>query len=309
MHNLTKALEKLDINIVFFWPVGVDWRPYKEKLLKQKNIDGVIVNGEGSIHHSATRPRAKYLAEIAEFYMQEVGAPCFLINSTICNNDEKTYRSLRKYKKIYVRESMSLNELENHDIRAEVSPDLSLYTPFKTFNKRENILVTDSVEKNISLVLKEFALEKDYMFYSMQSEKQQFLNRIKKKLKNILKIKQFYPARTKTKSVYPDNFLKMISSKKFIITGRFHTVAMCILTETPFLAVESNTPKISAMVKDVFGDANRVIKTKDLKAALTSANFAEFSKKEKENIATYKNNAIKKIDDMFSKINVEIRNP
>lgn len=44
-----------------------------------------------------------------------------------------------------------------------------------------------------------------------------------------------------------------------IITGRYHTATICLLTRTPFVAVESNTPKISALLQDVFGANERII--------------------------------------------------
>src|SRR3546814_13590228 len=36
-------------------------------------------------------------------------------------------------------------------------------------------------------------------------------------------------------------------------------VAYCLLTRTPFVAVESNTPKIGALLTDVFGERSRLI--------------------------------------------------
>ena len=54
-------------------------------------------------------------------------------------------------------------------------------------------------------------------------------------------------------------FIKWLCSKELVITGRYHTVTLCILTRTPFVAIESNTPKITALLKDVFDDNSRVI--------------------------------------------------
>ena len=36
-----------------------------------------------------------------------------------------------------------------------------------------------------------------------------------------------------------------------VVTGRFHTACMALLTKTPFLALNSNSWKIEALLKDV----------------------------------------------------------
>ena len=67
MENLLALLEKNDVEIVWTWDVSIDWRKYKSKIQNKPKVDAIIVNGEGTIHHSKDRKFAKALAEFAQF--------------------------------------------------------------------------------------------------------------------------------------------------------------------------------------------------------------------------------------------------
>lgn len=53
--------------------------------------------------------------------------------------------------------------------------------------------------------------------------------------------------------------MKRIQQSDGLITGRFHAVTYAIMCRVPFLAFESNTPKISYLVNDVGLNPSRVL--------------------------------------------------
>jgi hypothetical protein len=52
---------------------------------------------------------------------------------------------------------------------------------------------------------------------------------------------------------------------KLTITGRFHIVTLALPAYTPMIAIESNTPKISYILIDIFGDTERIKTISDLR--------------------------------------------
>lgn len=72
MQVLEEQLRSRNMTIAFSWPMGRDWRDGIRNFNVFNGIDAVIVNGEGSIHHSDTRDRAHYLTEIARFFFRKV---------------------------------------------------------------------------------------------------------------------------------------------------------------------------------------------------------------------------------------------
>lgn len=65
MQQLIAGLRGAGIEPAWFHPVREDWRTDPEAVPRKPFIDAVVVNGEGSIHHSATRQRAVYLSQVA----------------------------------------------------------------------------------------------------------------------------------------------------------------------------------------------------------------------------------------------------
>ena len=100
--------------------VGVDWRTFRPNSAIPA-IAGIVVNGEGSIHHSASRPRARYLSQLGNFAHDDLGVPAFLLNATISDIEDDVADELRAFDRIWVRESGSLAELRRAPSRARSS--------------------------------------------------------------------------------------------------------------------------------------------------------------------------------------------
>mgnify|MGYP000491212318 CR=1 FL=1 len=264
MENLTRLLELQEVEIVWTWPVGVDWRKHKRQIKSQSKVDAIIVNGEGTIHHSADRKHARALSEFANFAKIELQTPCYLINATLHNNSAEAYKNLKAYKLIYVRDKGSLAELKSFGLQGQYVPDL-------TFAKAGNYsykpsrpgCVIDTALKSEIPLLKKYCKEHDFDFRSMVVARPSNANFFKSPrpfVKNIIKwILGDHKVSTK-----PSSFIKYLAEHEIVITGRYHTVSMCLKNKIPFVAIESNTPKISFLLDDALHNHSRVIGFSDL---------------------------------------------
>ena len=111
MRTLTGGLAAHGMISAWSHRVGVDWRTFRHEIPRFPAIAGIVVNGEGSIHHSASRPRARYLSQLGNFAHDELGVPAFLLNATISDIEDDVADELRAFDRIWVRESGSLAEL------------------------------------------------------------------------------------------------------------------------------------------------------------------------------------------------------
>lgn len=261
METLIAQLRQRGIEPVFFWPMGQDWRGRADVEAALRTVDGVVVNGEGSIHHSARRDRAHYLTEIARFARRKAGIPAYLINSSLHELEDRIIDNLRDFDAIYVRESRSLRVLEHGGIVAKVVPDLTLLASRSaTTCTRAGVLGTDSVKRDVAVRLRALCRERGWHHSKLTHSarpavaecglRYEYLRRYGKWLHAVMLGRN---TRTRT------GFLDYLASHRLVCTGRFHAVALALATHTPFLAVESNTPKISGLLEDVFGDASRTI--------------------------------------------------
>lgn len=250
MKALIDGLERAGTAATWFHPVRVDWREHPERLPRREDIDLVIVNGEGSIHHSATRPRAVYLPEIGP-WAKSIGVPAFLINATISDIDRPTADAISAFDGVFVREDASRRELAGWGVDSEVCADLTVGLEFAA-RPRGGICVTDSVLKDSNRRLRGLANERGWEYRRMVAGANE----------------PYEPVAALARA---QAFTDWLSSHDLVVTGRFHTVTLCIATGTPFVAVESNTSKISAFVRDVFGDRRRVIGLDELKSLQADA--------------------------------------
>jgi hypothetical protein len=258
--EIERRLTASEATITWRHSVGTDWR---QIFPNRPQFDIMIVNGEGTIHHSATRQRASLLASVGPL-SKSIGIPAFLINASLYEIDDRTAKHLHDFDGIWVRESQSAKHLKSHGIDSEVVPDLTLgrkYTIAST--KRKGIVGTDSVLKNISQVIE---------------------TRCKGERWPLLPILHRYKHIKNDKRAA--EYANRLSRHRLVVTGRFHVVALCIATHTPFVAVESNTPKISALLRDVFGDTRRIIDI-PVVASFAHSDFDFWTQKEYTAIQSY----------------------
>ena len=259
MNELRRGLFSNQLATAWVHPVGLDWRPISSELLGREAVQGVVVNGEGSIHHSAWHKRASFLAEFASFAKERLQVPSFLVNATITEIDDSVAGHLGAYEEIFVRDSGTQRELAGYGLSSVVVPDLTIGASLPIANARSGICVIDSVVKEVQVALIALAEREGWQHCSLHDRKE---------------------------NIGIEAFSQFLSSHRLVITGRYHAVTMCLATRTPFLALESNTPKISWLLDDVFGNRRRLLSPGDLNAIDTEA-FEEWTAEESSAIEAF----------------------
>ena len=286
MENLTRLLSERGVEVVWTWPVGIDWRKHKSKLKRQPKVDAIVVNGEGTIHHSADRKHARALSEFATFAQNSLGVPCYLLNATLHKNDAALYESLKDYKAIYVRDKGSLEELQSFGLSGTYVPDLTFAKAGQyERNPIKKCCVIDTALKSEIAALKQYCHENDFDFRSMVVARPSNANFFKSPrpfVKNVAK----WLMHDRHVSTQPSTFINYLNEHEIIVTGRYHTVTMCLKNKIPFVALESNTPKITYVLEDAIHNVERVIPFSELDK-LDLKKLAHFSKNELRSLEVF----------------------
>lgn len=308
MHALVKGLKENGIEPIYFSPVKRDWR-LDLKMISSLTFDGIIVNGEGSIHNTEVRKKARDLIELGELG-ETSGRPIFLINATLSHLRPQDFTSLRKFTKIYVREHKSFNLLKDNGINGIVVPDLSFTcTGVGNAKKtRSGVLITDSVIPSLTEALISFS--PNYGTYCPvkvnPKDSQSLPQRIKSKINKRLGVTKWNsPSKLYTQKTDYQKFLHELYGSELLVTGRFHAVTMALATQTPFIAISSNTHKIKSTVQDALGSTLRVKSDIEAVSSALAEDFSEFatySTAERAALDRYNTKAKKLVDDMFKTI-------
>lgn len=269
MDNLLLLLKQCNIEPIHLHSTFDFWEN-KESFVRSKikECDLVIVNGEGSIHHS--NAKAASLAAIGPL-ARSLGKPAILLNTTFYKNNSAIYSNIAKYSSIYVRDAYSASEFIKHGGTAFYAPDLTFFTDIpllrcssditRSDNSRLRILIGESVLKDTSTQLSQLAERKGW--------------------------ERLYIHHTDDLNLSIDTHFKEMQCTDLIITGRFHTVCFCINMGIPFIALESNTNKISNLLNDCFQSTSRLL-THDLLNCPDLNTFSTWTALEKRSIFEFK---------------------
>src|SRR3546814_8330327 len=96
-----------------------------------------LVNGEGTIHRTSERDRARWLTELGPIASKH-GLPSFLVNAGLHDIDHGSAANLRAYTGIYVRDRHSRTILQGYGIASQVLPDLSMSADFAVSGPRSD---------------------------------------------------------------------------------------------------------------------------------------------------------------------------
>ena len=261
--SIKKLLKKNNINLIYTILSGSNWKEdfFFKKKIENKEVDIIIVNGEGTIHHN--QENGQLLVEVSKF-AKENSVISVLINCTFSSNDSFYKVYLKNFSMISVRENKSKQELKLLGIDSKVVPDLSFYNDkYITNNNKKNILIGDSVIPKITNYLLNFSIKNKYKFIPILTFYKIRLNKMKTFfgffkfiiLNIILRVNQssnysnyylrFYG------TYFTDSYFKIINSSKLLITGRYHSICIAIICRTPFISISSNTFKIEELLKDI----------------------------------------------------------
>lgn len=288
VENLTRFLAESGVIVQQY--IGLEQRR-QVRLLLESGIDAVdlvVINGEGTLHSDR---QAAYDILDAAVVAVERGKPFILLNSTWRKNSSQLAERLRGAFFVGVREYPSMLELKAADIAASVLPDavflttgLSLYES----GKSGTMLFSDSVLPEVSIQMeamrRRFNGKPVSIFYA--KNRVSFLwERIRSSPKrSILKnpllaipLLASYVSASRGITQHLGQLQQHFLEANVVITGRFHMVCILIMMRVPFYAVESNTSKISSMLKDVGIEGRCFSDVKELESMLASGADVAFS--------------------------------
>ncbi len=301
MKNLEILLQREGADILWTWPVGLDWRKHQAKIEAMPKVDAIIVNGEGTIHHGPKRWQAQALVEFADYAHQTLKVPAFLINATLFANDDALYNSLRQFDQVFVRDRASFDTLESYEIACTFVPDMTFAVSTDIeYKPQKPMCVIDSVMQTDVPFLKKMSQRYQADYRSMivaRPSNYSFWKRPRRFIMSCCK----WAYTDRHFSLDPSSFEAYLAQYQFVITGRYHTVTMCLKNHIPFVALESNTPKIRFLLKEVFGSTRRMMDVH----ALNKINILEwqsFSDTEHAAIDVFLTNAKKANQQMIESI-------
>ncbi len=316
VNNIITLLKERNIYTIATNPVGISWQN-KTFLEEIGKADIIIVNGEGTLHHSEVR--VKDLVLVGKYVKENFDKPIVLINSIYQENGSQIASYMKYFDQIYVRESFSQKDLAQFNIASSVIPDMTFYSIYNLKKKRisEYIGVTDSVDSALSKKLFLFAKRYHYKFLPALAVPKinpskyiyTFLKRARFKVFKFVKtllLKFGIPLKYKRiRTMYYideyDDYISEIGDLKFFITGRFHSLCFALKTLTPFVAITSNSHKIEGLLYDIGIGENRIKTIEEIEEKKLDIYFV-FSNEEKEKIEKYITMAPTKIESMFDKI-------
>jgi hypothetical protein len=309
MENLCRLLVEFGATVEWTWPVSVDWRKHKGRIKAMPDVDAIIINGEGTIHHNFERRFSQALIDFVVFSSEELKRPCYVLNATLHANNNEAYTALSCARAIYVRDKGSLTELQNQGkLTGCYVPDLTFAANkahSSDLDKRGGLLVVDSAVKGDNLLLSNFAQTNGLDFRSMvvaRPSNARFLRSPRPWVKNVIR----WLKTDRHISTQPSSYIADLNRYRGVITGRYHTVTMCLKNRIPFLTLESNTPKIRYLLGDVLGDTSRSVSAEDL-SNVTSSGVKPYSPTELEAINAFTSEAEFAIANMISNIIVDIK--
>jgi polysaccharide pyruvyl transferase WcaK-like protein len=228
------------------------------------NVDIVVVNGEGSIH--GLRQNVLNLLYLSYLSKIILGKSVQIINHSCYPESAITYSKTLAweiYEKVYrvldfiaIREPVSFNLMKNAGIPVTLSFDcLPLYITnnyHKKVNRRtNNIVITSSMGRGINLnilcsyiaFLKHLGYEIQFLTGASAFPAQDDMIFIEKLSQICSDNWNLITAKT------IDEWLDIINTAKLLISGRFHHTIAAAVLGTPYILLESNTPKNMGLAK------------------------------------------------------------
>jgi len=247
-----------------------------------------------------------------------LGIKSVLINCTYQDNDDEIVAYIREFDLIFVRETLSRDELTKLGVESKVVPDMSFFSEYKqNFKKpRNGTGVTDSVFINVSEELYCFAMKNNYSYLPALTDpfflKGAFFNNLYKTARYYLfKLIKYFLWKLQIKLAHQNirpfyytknyqDYIEKIAQLELLVVARYHSLCFALKTNTPFVALKSNSHKIEGLLRDVGVNSLRISSMQEL--INNKQKICPFSKIEQENINSYVRDASAKIENMFDEI-------
>ena len=296
------------IQIIGRSPVHHDWRSDQQLLKAMETADLILINAEGTIHHD--RPAGRLLLEAGAWAKQR-DIPSALINMTWEKNSAQSAELLKAFSLVAVREGASYLELVALGHSPFQAPDLALYSAPAEPQPRSGIGVTDSVLPSVSAGLEALRQRLSGRHVSIlygRTGPREWARAVRR-FGGLASLSPSQNLRATTAAICErrsqtssaDEFVNKVSGCRLLITGRFHAVIVALATQTPVLAVASNTHKIEATLRDAGLDAVRISNPEDIKAELIERS-TQWSETEVQNLTAYLARGCRQIETLFGAI-------
>lgn len=271
-----------------------DWERDRAFLARLAEADLIVVNGEGTLHHG--HRQGERLLSVAD-HPARGRKPVALINTIYQQNPETWRRYLERIDLVSARDSRSAAEIGRLAGRdCGWVPDLSLAegAVYTGSMARTRLLIGDSVETRTRQKLLGLTdLDPGARFLpilkGLKPSKPHHPTPFRQLREAYIRLNALYSQWRRGNIEFNRDeagFIRSLSTARLHVTGRFHAVCFCLFTGTPFLAVESNSWKIAALLDDFGLGTTRIVPVGDIRSRLASREDFGFSDDEKTRIAT-----------------------
>jgi hypothetical protein len=272
-------------------------------------FDLVIVNGEGSIHGNSRA--AMRAARIARDLERRKSMPAYLVNATIEGNARALDEALGAFRLRFVRDTRSQQALACAGVAAEVVHDLVLTARhLPQAAGRGSLLATDASDQTTTERLIALARSRsDAQAVTLRAPppwpaRGSASRRIGFEVKRAA-------ARFSGPSPWSLRYAGAVPSAPFVerlatdaralVCGRYHAACLALRMSLPFVAIEGNTAKTSALLADVGLEA-RMTTLEALERSGPAFEIPAFSVREAECVAQFLANVEARAPDMFRRI-------
>ncbi len=236
--------------------------------LIENGVTAVVINGEGTMHSG--QKGAHWFAKVARTARSQ-GVPAFLINATFAESTPEIIDGVRQFAGIYVRETMSRDQLRDLGIASQVCPDLTFALKnAPSWSAGSRVIVTDTTVAGMNPRLHAFARANHLQFLTLRTNPEFEIMRMIK-FATHRNLGKLFPAnymmnRYSSAITGLGPFLQCLTQGvRVVVAARFHAVCFCLRTGVPFVALPSNTHKIEAMLADA-GLGERMLRDLSLEA-------------------------------------------
>jgi hypothetical protein len=278
MRIIEENLARRGVTVIGRSLVRNHWERDHGFLEKLSEADLVVINGEGTLHHG--HRLGQRLLRIAT-HPARGQKPVALINAIYQENPESWKAYLDKIDLISARDSRSAAEIGRLTGReCGFVPDLSLAEGVlaSTGVPRTRLLIGDSVDTETRQVLRSLTdVDADAkllpILKGLKPSKPHHSTPFRQLREAYIWLNARYSQLLHGNIEFNRDeagFIRSLMSARLHVTGRFHAVCFCLFTGTPFLAVESNSWKMAALLEDFGLDGTRIVPIDQIRARLAS---------------------------------------
>lgn len=290
MGTIRAQIAERDVSIAGTVKTSVNWRDAHSDMVETADL--LIINGEGTLHHGSKRGR--WLLEAAAT-VKAKGGKVALINALWQDNPTDWTDLVQNIDILSCRDSRSAHALTEATAREDIRfiGDLSMCSPVTPrADTRSGIIFGDSVHADITYQLATLSRDIPSAQIVPVTSSLKFISPHLKGMRRQARsayaaLKQRrYLARNPNAQFLPtkDDYIQLVSHAELSVTGRFHAVCLAIATRTPFIAVDSNSWKIAALINDLGLSTTRRMDRNNLTVQAIGADDWSYSPEELANI-------------------------